>query len=88
MKAMRKKVETLMVREVGDEVVLLDVEADKVHQLNGTASSIWRMCEQAESPEAMARVLAEQYDVQPDVALKDVNETLEKLQALKLLVSG
>jgi hypothetical protein len=26
--------------------------------------------------------------VQPDVALKDVNETLEKLQALKLLVSG
>jgi hypothetical protein len=46
------------------------------------------MCEQAESPEAMARVLAEQYDVQPDVALKDVNETLEKLQALKLLVSG
>ena len=88
MKNVRKRVDALLIREVGDEVVVLDVEADKVHQLNGTASSIWRMCEQAESSEAMAKILAEQYDVSPDVALKDVNETLEKLQALKLLVSG
>lgn len=76
----------MMVREIGDDLLVLDVEADKVHQLNVTAGLIWRMCESETSPEATARLLAERFDVDAEVALNDIRKTVAELRALNLLV--
>jgi len=84
---LRKRMNGIIIREVGDELLLLDVEADLVHQLNETASSIWRSCDDAASPEAIADLLAARYDVDAEVALKDVRDTVEKLRALKLVLA-
>ncbi len=87
MNSIRRRLGSVMVREVGDDLIVLDVEADRVHQLNQTASFIWRNCDDAASPEAIAGLLAAQYDVDAEVALKDVRETVEKLHALKLVLT-
>ena len=77
-----------MVREVGGDLLVLDVEADKVHQLNVTAGLIWRMCESETPPEATAQLLAERFDVDAEVALNDIRKTVAELRALNLLVDA
>ena len=56
-----------------------------IHQLNQTATLIWRKSSEGLSPQAMAQLLAENYEIGEDVARRDVVETLEKLQALNLV---
>jgi hypothetical protein len=76
---------SLIVREVDGELVVLDTQANRVHKLNRTAGAIWRRCGSAASPAEIARDLAEEFDVDPDIALQDVLVTLEQLRALNLL---
>jgi hypothetical protein len=38
-----------MEREVDGEIILLDTESNLVHQLNKTASLIWRKCQEGAS---------------------------------------
>jgi len=77
-----------MVREVDGELIVLDVETDKVHQLNASASFIWRLCEEGQPPEAMAQRLAERFDVAEDVAFQDTRDIIGQLRALGLVVEG
>ena len=85
---LRKRLGTVMVREVDPEVLLLDTEADQIHQLNQTASFIWRKCEEVGSAEELAALVAAEFDVGQDLILKDVVETLDKLRVLNLLVEA
>jgi hypothetical protein len=82
---LRRKLDSLLVREVEQEVVLLDTAGDRVHQLNATASFIWNRCEQAQTPEELARWLAEAFDVDAEIALQDTMATLDTLRDLKLV---
>jgi hypothetical protein len=75
-----------MVRHVDHELLLLDTASNQIHQLNRTAAFVWQKCDEASSSEEMARLLATQYEVNYDVALRDVEQTLEKLRQLHLIV--
>jgi len=86
MKPWRPRVEYLIVHEVDREFVLLDGKADRIHQLNSTASAIWRTLEEACSAEDIAQRLVEEFDVGWDQALSDVRSVLEQLESLSLIV--
>ena len=77
-----------MVRDLDSDLLLLDTEADRIHQLNQTATFIWRHVEEAPSPERLAGLLAEAFDVDEQVAQTDVLETLKRLRALNLVVEA
>jgi hypothetical protein len=83
-----KRLAAVMVREVDHDLLLLDTESDYIHQLNQTASFIWRSCDGASSAEDIAASLAKEYDVEKHVALRDVVETLSSLRALNLVVDA
>lgn len=85
MSNLRRRVSGVMVREVDGEVLLLDTESDQIHQLNRTASFIWRSLDDAGSVEEIASGLAKEFDVEEDTALKDVAKTLDRLRALRLV---
>lgn len=74
----------ILAREVGDEVVVLDTDSDRIHQLNTTASIIWRMHVKGADEEEIARALVLEFDVEYASAKKDVRETLMKFQDLGL----
>jgi hypothetical protein len=78
----------LTMREIDGELVVLDTQSNRVHQLNRTASFVWRRSEGGDTPQAIASALAAEFDVGAQEALDDVVETLRKLRFLKLLVSG
>jgi len=85
---LRKRLDAVMVREVDPELLLLDTESDQIHQLNQTASFIWRRCEEVGSVEELAALVAAEFDVGQDAILKDVIEMLDKLRALNLVVEA
>jgi hypothetical protein len=74
-----------MVREVDSELLLLDTEADRIHQLNRTASFIWQRCDGDQSADEIAQMIATEFAVDSKTAMRDVVDTLGKLQALNLV---
>jgi hypothetical protein len=77
-----------MVRDLDSDLVLLDTVANQIHQLNQTASFIWRNVDEAPSPERLAGLLAEAFDVDEQVAQHDVHAALERFSALNLVESS
>jgi hypothetical protein len=74
------------VEEVAGETLVLDDRAGCLHQLNQTASFVWNRCDGATSVASIARSLSDQFDVEDDVAKKDVADVVTRLCELNLLV--
>jgi hypothetical protein len=87
LRPLRKRLDAVMVREVDDNLLLLDTESNRIHQLNHTAGRIWQRCDTA-SPDAIAAELARDYDVGEVQALSDVVTMLERFRALNLVVDS
>jgi len=85
MNSLRNRAESLVVREVCDGILLLDMEAGKIHQLNATAGFIWRQCDGVASAADIAASVAREYDVEEGAAARDVEMALSKLRALNLI---
>ncbi len=72
-------------RELEGEIVILDRAAKKVHQLNASASFIWKRCNGARTAGDVARDLEKEYGIDRAVALRDVGEAIKQLASLGLL---
>ncbi len=81
-----KRRDGLILRRVRQELLLLDTEFKKIHQLNETASFIWDKWEHVPDAVEIARLLAQKFDVEEDVVLNDVSAMVGRLRELKLLV--
>ena len=66
----------LMIRKLGDELLVLDTDRDQVHQLNATASLIWELNEAGVPAEEIAERLASTFEVVHSQAEADVETTL------------
>lgn len=72
-------------RLVEGEMVVLDRERGLIHQLNKTATFIWEHCDGQQSAADIANSVCENFDVDEATAIKEVLETLERLQNLRLI---
>jgi len=81
-----KRRDDLILRRVQQELLLLDTEFKKIHQLNETASFIWDNWEQVPDVVEIAKLLAQKFEVDEDVALSDVSAMVGRLRELNLLV--
>ncbi len=85
MNSLCRQVNGLMEREVDGEVLLLDTESNLIHQLNRTASFIWRKCQEGLSPGEIAEALAKDFDVEEDKIQEDVRRAIDRFRALELI---
>ncbi len=74
-----------MIRELGSEVVALDTRANLVHQLNETASLVWRRKTQGRAAAEIAAELASTYAVDASTASQDVAAIIAQFEAKDLL---
>ena len=74
-------------RIVEGEMVVMDKESEQIHQLNQTASFIWRLCDGEHNRQQIAEELATTFQVDAETAGQDVTDTLEKLEEIGLLLS-
>jgi hypothetical protein len=77
----------LQARVVDDEMVVLDIASGHVHHLNRTASFMWSRFDGNSSLAQLAEAVAQQFEVDPAVALRDVTEMAERLMHSGLLVA-
>jgi hypothetical protein len=75
----------LVFREVNGEILALDSRSSQIHQLNGTASFIWRACSQSTSVHDTAAAFAAAFHVDEETARSDVANTVQRLRLLNLV---
>jgi methyltransferase-like protein len=75
----------IQVQPADTELVLLDEANRCVHQLNSTAAFIWRQFDGSASIRDIARRVAEQFDVDENIALRDAIAAIQQLRTLQLL---
>lgn len=75
----------MVVREVDGEILVLDTVSNRIHQLNRTASIVWRMTGKGALPHTVAAALTAEFEVDEQTALDDVVEILARLRSLNLL---
>jgi hypothetical protein len=75
----------LIIREIGDEFLILDTVTDQVHQLNRTAAFVWHHLQEPREPEQISEALAQQYEISAECALQDVTEMILQLRTLNLI---
>jgi hypothetical protein len=73
----------LLVRDLGDELVVYEVASHRGHPLNRTATLVWRACDGRSSVRAIAARVGGELGVPPDEDL--VRYALRRLSAARLL---
>lgn len=72
-------------REIEGEVVIISPEDSLLHELNVTASFVWNHLNGERDAEAIAQLVAAEFDVTPEQALADTQELLAQLAERRLL---
>jgi hypothetical protein len=75
-------------REVGDEVVVLDVQTATYLSLNGSAGVLWKKLDGGATPTELVAELVAAYAVPEARAAKDVGDFLRALRDRSLLLTG
>ena len=74
-------------REIDEETVIISPNDSVMHELNDTGSFLWKNIDGKRSAAELAELLAESYEVTPDVALCDTQSLLEEMSSRKLVLS-
>jgi hypothetical protein len=77
--------ESVLWQEVGDEIVLLDVDGGAYHGLNEVGSRIWRALEEHADVTSAYEYLCAIYEVDPLRLRKDLDEFIQRLVEMGLL---
>ena len=77
----------LAVEYIDDDLVVLDKKLGQIHQLNSTASLVWKGIAAGNSWRTIATSLVERFDVSTDTARTDVEKLVDQFRTLKLLES-
>jgi hypothetical protein len=73
-------------REIDEATVIISPNESVMHELNDTGSFLWQNIDGHRSAADLAALLADNYEVTPDVALTDTQSLLEEMASKKLLV--
>jgi hypothetical protein len=73
----------LIVRELGDELVVYDRASLRVHRLNRTAAAVWRLCDGTTTVEEMARRLGDASGPLPEDVVRLALAQLERIELIR-----
>ena len=76
----------LAVENSDGELIVLDKDAGKVHQLSQSAALVWDGLSEGLAIDEIAARITDAYDVGHDNAVSDVQATIKQLRELGLLV--
>ena len=76
----------LAVEDADGELIVLDKDAGKVHQLNRSAALVWQGLSEGLATDEIAVKLTNAFDVEHENAVSDVQTSITELRELGLLV--
>jgi PqqD family protein of HPr-rel-A system len=75
----------VMARRLGDETVLLDIASGTYFGLDGAGTRIWQLLEEGRSMSEIERAMLVEFDVEADVARRDLAALFEELAERRLI---
>jgi Coenzyme PQQ synthesis protein D (PqqD) len=72
-------------RAIEDETIVLDLRSSTYFSANAAASALWRELKRGSTRTKLVRALTDHFDVEPDVATRDVDAFLADCQRHHLL---
>jgi hypothetical protein len=78
----------LIIRELEDELVIMDPRTEQVYVLNATASAIWELCQAGLNVEEIVQELVQTIGADPARAKQEVSHLLATWAEQGLLNSG
>lgn len=69
----------VLVRELGDESVILDLKTERYLGLDAVGTRMWRLLMESGSTDSAYRELLKEYDVEPNRLEADLQQFVEKL---------
>lgn len=75
----------LIAQSVDGELLILNRQQEKIHQLNPVASFIWENLDGCATKEQLLKAITEKYDVEQDVAKNDLESLLNEFSDLNLI---
>jgi len=76
----KKKQKGVIIQDIGNEVVLRNVDEKTIHVLNTTARIIWELCDGEHTIEDMERQLRETFSIPDNTNIR--NDIVNTLNAL------
>ena len=74
-------------REIDDETVIISPNDSVMHELNDTGSFLWKNIDGKKSAADLARLLADNYEVTPEIALADTQALLDEMSSRNLVMT-
>jgi PqqD family protein of HPr-rel-A system len=72
---------------LGDETVVLDARAGRYFGLEAVGSRVWALLERGATLNELARIVADEYDVEHEACQRDIRALLSDLQSAGLITA-
>jgi len=80
-----KQIEGIMVREVGEDLMVYDAPGRAIHVLSPTAQFIWEHCDGEHAVDDIVREAVEHYEADESIVRPDIEETLATFRDLGII---
>lgn len=80
-----KKSKRLAYRVIDGEGFVVDTKSQVLHHLNPTAAQVWQWLDGTRTPEDLAKLLAQEFEVETETARRDVQDLLNDLKSHRLV---
>lgn len=78
---------SVLSREVGGETVLLNLESGVYYGLDAVGTRVWNLLAQSKTLTDVCSIMINEYDVAPDVLLRDLTTLVRDLCEKRLLIA-
>ena len=75
-------------RRIADETVILHLETEQYFGLSGVGSRLWALLEHGTDADRAVKMLAAEYEAEPELVRSDVHALLSNLMASHLVVAA
>lgn len=76
-----------VVQRLGDSMVLVHMETDRIFELNLTATRLWELLSEGQSHSAIKFRLLNEFDVDEDVLKDEIDATLDMFIVERMIVA-
>ena len=76
---------SVLAKRVGDEVVLVHLETDRIFELNRTAAFLWETLAAGSTQAELEERLAQEFDVDRDELAREIDELLGQFTSERLI---
>lgn len=71
--------------DLGDETVIFNTECEKYYGLNDVGTLIWTLIQEPRTIDEIVKIVAAEYDVEPERFERDLTKLLQDLQSANLI---